>query len=123
MQVMKQKFSVAEVRAALIAAGGLGVLAARGLGCSIRTLRAYRRRYPSLQKVVDDCVEANLDLAEQQLIKAIENGSLSAIVFYLKTKGRRRGYAERREAAGKDGETLSLGEVTIFALPDNGRGG
>jgi hypothetical protein len=120
---MKPKPSLAEVRAALIAAGGIDVFAAKSLGCSTRVVRAYRARHPSLQKVVDDCIEANLDLAESQLIKAIENGSLSAIVFYLKTKGRRRGYAERRDVTGKDGETLSLAEVTIFALPDNGRGG
>lgn len=119
---MKPKLSLAEVRTALIAAGGIDAFAAKSLGCPTRTLRAFRARYPSLQKVVDDCIEANLDLAEAQLIKAIENGSLSAIVFYLKTKGRRRGYAERREVTGKDGEIMSLAEVTVFALPDNGRG-
>jgi hypothetical protein len=120
---MKPKPSIAAMRAALIAAGGIDVHAAKSLGCSTRTVRAYRARHPSLQKLADDCVEANLDLAEAQLIKAIENGSLSAIVFYLKTKARRRGYAERRDATGKDSETMSLSEVTIFALPDNGRGG
>lgn len=39
--------------------------------------------------------ERNLDLAENQLRKLMVKGNVTAIIFYLKTKGRARGYIER----------------------------
>ena len=36
--------------------------------------------------------EVSLDFVENQLIKEIKNGNLSAITYYLKTKGKDRGY-------------------------------
>jgi len=38
-----------------------------------------------------------LDLAESKLLKAIEEGQIAAIIFYLKCKGKKRGYVERQE--------------------------
>ena len=50
----------------------------------------YRQAVESLQDVA-------LDFAESKLFKSIENGSDTATIFYLKTKGKRRGYIERQE--------------------------
>jgi|TARA_R110000803_G_scaffold76956_1_gene141766 hypothetical protein len=44
-----------------------------------------------------------LDFAESQLHKQIGDGSTSATIFYLKTKGKNRGYIERQEITGADG--------------------
>jgi len=58
------------------------------------------------QWVKDDLVFANdvrdisdiaLDFAESQLHKQIKDGSTAATIFYLKTKGKKRGYIERTE--------------------------
>lgn len=36
--------------------------------------------------------EVSLDFVENQLIKEIRNGNVQAIQYYLKTKGKKRGY-------------------------------
>lgn len=49
--------------------------------------------------------ESGLDLAEGKLLSAINNGELTAILFYLKTQGKHRGFVERseQEVSGRDG--------------------
>ena len=44
-----------------------------------------------------------LDFAESELLKQIQNGIPTSTIFYLKTKGKKRGYIERQEITGADG--------------------
>tara|TARA_R110000764_G_scaffold89383_3_gene170868 strand:- start:746 stop:1108 length:363 start_codon:yes stop_codon:yes gene_type:complete len=44
---------------------------------------------------VDDIQNIAIDFAESQLYKQIGNGNTVATIFYLKTKGKHRGYMER----------------------------
>ena len=44
-----------------------------------------------------------LDFAESHLHTQIGGGNTSATIFYLKTKGKNRGYVERQEITGADG--------------------
>lgn len=46
---------------------------------------------------VDEVNEANLDYAESKLHALIRQENPTAIIFYLKTKGKKRGYVERVE--------------------------
>lgn len=46
---------------------------------------------------VDDIQNIALDFAESQLHKQIGEGNTSATIFYLKTKGKNRGYIQRVE--------------------------
>ena len=48
-------------------------------------------------KQVRDIENIALDFAESQLHNQIEDGNTSATIFYLKTKGKKRGYIERSE--------------------------
>jgi hypothetical protein len=45
---------------------------------------------------VRDINEELLDFTESQLMKHITKGNLTAIIFYLKTKGQSRGYIEKQ---------------------------
>ena len=54
-------------------------------------------------KQVMDIENVALDFAESQLHTQIGNGNTSATIFYLKTKGKKRGYIERQEITGADG--------------------
>ena len=49
------------------------------------------------RKSVNDLQEVAIDFAESQLHKQINDGNTSATIFYLKTKGKKRGYIERSE--------------------------
>ena len=52
---------------------------------------------------VKDIENVALDFAESQLHKQIQENSTAATIFYLKTKGKKRGYIERQEITGADG--------------------
>lgn len=58
-------------------------------------------------KAVSDIEEANIDFAENALRKQIEEGIPASTMFYLKTKGKKRGYVERQEVTGADGTNIA----------------
>ena len=117
----RRRFKVADIDAALRASAGIFSAAATILAqkygtCSPNTVRNYVMRYPSLQEVENEIREQTLDLAETKLVQAIGDGNMTAIIFYLKTKGRDRGYTERRELEGVEG-----GRPVRVTILDNGR--
>ena len=61
------------------------------------TVYEYLKRYPDLQNVLDEARESAIDFVESALMKAIEADNLTAIIFFLKTQGKSRGYNERPE--------------------------
>jgi len=48
------------------------------------------------EKEVSNVNEELVDFAESQLMKKIQDGNLTAIIFFLKTKGQTRGYIEKQ---------------------------
>lgn len=54
-----------------------------------------------------DIEEYQLDFVEGKLLKLINDENPTAIIFYLKTKGRKRGFVERTEVTGADGKDLN----------------
>ena len=87
-------------------AHGILTVAAQNLGVSRMTVYRYCKRYPTIQQALDEEREKWIDNAEMQLIKAVNKGSIPAIMFFLKTVGKSRGYVERQEVQHE-------GEVTI----------
>lgn len=92
-------------------------------GLYSRTARAITKEYGmsyTRQAVKDraerqpvrllDILEENLDVAEESLQSLLrsknENVRFRAAEFYLKTKGKERGYVERAEITGKDSAEL-----------------
>lgn len=46
---------------------------------------------------VESISDVALDFAESQLFKQVKDGNTAATIFYLKTKGKNRGYIEKQE--------------------------
>tara|TARA_R100000458_G_scaffold55931_1_gene60359 strand:- start:4562 stop:4915 length:354 start_codon:yes stop_codon:yes gene_type:complete len=56
------------------------------------------------KKQVDELKNVSLDFAESQLHNQIGDGNVAATIFYLKTKGKERGYVEKSELDITSGE-------------------
>ena len=57
--------------------------------------------------------ESMIDLAETALYKQIREGNTSAIIFYLKCKGKKRGYAEKLEIGTEDDNRIKIEIVDV----------
>jgi len=66
-----------------------------------------------LRQVRRECEEDGLDFAEYKLLDLINSGDRTAIIFYLKCKGKDRGYIERQELTGTDGSPLTPPNVVV----------
>lgn len=77
-------------------AGNLS-LTAEAIGIDRTTLWEWRKNFPELEQKLNDYDESLGDLAESKLMMAINEGNLTAIIFYLKTKHKGRGYIEGQE--------------------------
>lgn len=112
----KPRYTPQEVADALIEGGGFITRAARSLGCTSNTVRNYINRHAKCREAVQEARERMLDTAEGKLFQQILDGNMTAIIFYLKTQGKGRGYIERQEVTGTDG-----GAVTIRVVYDDAR--
>ena len=101
-------FTDDEVAKALRSTGGIRTNAALLLKCSPSTIKRYIDRSEALARIESEVVEHILDLAESKLVDVINDGNLTAIMFYLKTKGKHRGYTERHQVEGKDGGPVEI---------------
>jgi hypothetical protein len=62
-----------------------------------RTFYNWMNEDEEFKQAVEEIPEIVLDVAEQSLLKKIKGGDTIAIIFYLKTKGKKRGYIEKQE--------------------------
>ena len=60
------------------------------------TIYNWIKKDDAFKEKVSYVAEELLDMAENQLIKQIREGNLTATIFYLKTKGQARGYIEKQ---------------------------
>ena len=87
---------------------GLLTAAADALGCSRGAIYEAAKRHPEIQQAIEDARERTTDLAEGKLFQKINEGDNTAIIFYLKTQAKKRGYVERQEVTGAEGTELTV---------------
>lgn len=116
-----QRVKVSDVADALRASAGIHTAAARILapkygGFTTNGVKYYVERYPELQALKAELLEQTLDLAESKLITALNQGDMKSVFFFLRTRGKQRGYVERMEQTGKNGDPIET--VTKLDLSD-----
>lgn len=91
------RYTNQQIADALRETNGMVYLASQYLGCAPKTVRYRVRSSPELQEIVEALQGAGTDTAELALYNAVLRGESWAVQFYLKTKGKDRGYTERSE--------------------------
>ena len=76
---------------------GVVTVACTKLGIHRSTFYRYYNEDEEFRKAADEMQEVSLDFAESQLFEQMRSGSAAATIFYLKTKGKKRGYIEKSE--------------------------
>ena len=76
---------------------GIVTTACKIVGCARSTFYKYYKDDQDFKASVDELENLTLDFVESKLHKQIENDNTTATIFYLKTKGKKRGYIERKE--------------------------
>ena len=76
---------------------GIVSTACESIGISRTTYYKYYNEDKDFKWSVDSIGDIALDCAESQLFELIKEKNVTAIIFYLKTKGKKRGYIEKQE--------------------------
>jgi hypothetical protein len=105
---MSNGISAADAISAIKGSRGFVSVIASRLGVTRQTVYNLRDRYPTVAEALQDERESNKDWAESKLFKRMDKDDTTAIIFYLKTQAKDRGYIERQEIGGLDGKEIAI---------------
>lgn len=71
--------------------------ACKAMNMSRQTFYDWKEQDDDFKEDVENVKEGLLDLAESKLLENIKKNENIAIIFFLKTKGKQRGYIEKQE--------------------------
>lgn len=119
----RQRLSVKQKRFLKAFESALGNVstASEKVGINRGTYYLWMRTNELFKEKVEEIDNKNIDFAETMLLKNIRDGKESSIFFYLKCKGKDRGYIEKQEigVTNKNGEDVPVGSVTyVFGNND-----
>lgn len=118
---------------------GIVTEACRSIGLSRSTYYDWLKNDPEFKAAVEEITDTAIDYVEGKLFEKIggvdvqtfnskgeptvysQPPSDTAIIFYLKTKAKKRGYIEKSEIGFTDGSGNDVQPVQIVQLPDNHR--
>jgi hypothetical protein len=93
---------------------GVVTTACRMADISRKTHYEWYKLDEAYKEAVDDISDIALDFAESQLHKQIKDGEVSSTIFYLKTKGKKRGYVEKNELDVSGGLGITWNEQKTY---------
>ena len=93
---------------------GIVSTACKLIGISRETYYRWYKEDDEFMKRVDEVSEMTLDIAESKLLELVEDKNPAAIFFYLKCKGKKRGYVEK-SIIEYEGEQ----KIQVYKLDDN----
>lgn len=94
---------------------GLGNVshACKAIGITRKTYYDWIAKDEDFKEKAEHIEEASLDFAETMLKKNIRDGKEASIFFYLKTKGKSRGFTERKEYDFPSGISLNVSKSDL----------
>jgi hypothetical protein len=92
--------------AALEKSLGIVTTACKEVGIVRQTHYNWMEADPEYKAAVESVSDSVLDFAESKLHGLIDSGDTAATIFYMKTKGKKRGYVERQEITGADNQPI-----------------
>lgn len=101
-----------------------GIVASACKQANISRMTYYRwyNEDPDFKEKADDIKELQKDFAESLILKKMKEGDTTMLIFYAKTQMKDRGYIERKEITGKDGEALIASkEIDLEKLSEEER--
>jgi len=96
--------------------------ACEAVGITRRTFYNWLNTDPEFRARFEETREALIDLAEAKLFELIKRGNLGAIIFYLKTQAKHRGYTDRPEEASQQVKIIVPLELLPLGLGKDQRG-
>ena len=127
----KQSDTKKEILEALETYHGIVTDACGKVGLSRSTFYDWLKNDPEFKAAVDEIQDTALDFVESKLFQKINGVAVqtfnskgeptvydqppsdTAIIFYLKTRGKKRGYIERSEITGADGGPVEMAAIAI----------
>jgi hypothetical protein len=102
----------------------LGVVtsACKKAGVDRRDYYEWMKGDPEFKEAADKIGDIAFDFVESSLYKQIQENNVAATIFWLKTKGRSKGYSERLELTGPDGEAFSPITINLPMMPTRNLG-
>ena len=91
MKAMSKKNFLIALRTSL----GIASTAAKACNITVQSHFYYMKYDPDYKRQVEEIQEMTLDYVESKLLELINMGKEASTIFYLKTKGKKRGYIEQ----------------------------
>lgn len=88
----------------------------KAVGMTRDTHYQWMKKDPRYRKAIEECEEIDLDFSEAALRKQIQKGNITAIIFHLKTKGKKRGYIETNHTINTDVSASDVQEKSVDEL-------
>jgi len=92
---------------------GIVTPACKEVGISRDRFYTYYHDDPEFKKKVDDIQNIQLDFVENQMFRKIKEGSERSILFYMRYRGRKRGYTDNIDLTS-GGEKLNSDIKVVF---------
>jgi hypothetical protein len=98
---------------------GIVTPACKEVGISRNQFYNYYNTDPDFRALVDDIDEITIDFVENQLLKNIKEGDRTSIMFFMKYKGKRRGYSDSVNVNLSGDVNINLKNLFGFEDEDN----
>lgn len=106
-------YSLEQLLNAIKDSGGIVSTIAKRLDCHWNTADKYIKMYPETIQLLQDEAEKILDLCENTMIRAVQNGDVNSAKWILSTKGKKRGYTEKHEIELNNSEGITINILPV----------